>query len=191
MIDAIIRQAEIFKVQEICARRQLRVLREHSCLSVRGLARAVSVAPSTVSRWETGERMPTGDRAVALLHAAERMAGVTGTDGDFLVGAKKARAKLARKDAEFRALDGALFKAWMESDRRRGLEAETRAGETQRIAKAAQARLDAQARSQMLADDDARRHAERILKSSTSMAARQAAQAGLDALDEKASREFR
>lgn len=37
-----------------------RRLREDAGLSVRALANALGVSPSTVARWETGEREPSG-----------------------------------------------------------------------------------------------------------------------------------
>ncbi len=37
-----------------------RCLREEAGLSVRTFANALGVSPSTVARWETGEREPTG-----------------------------------------------------------------------------------------------------------------------------------
>lgn len=78
--DAIARLAVIYKAREICA--QLQVPREHCDWSVRKFARAASVNASTVSRWERGERLPAGNNAVVLFHAAEQMAGLTGMDGD-------------------------------------------------------------------------------------------------------------
>jgi DNA-binding transcriptional regulator YiaG len=41
-----------------------RMIREAAGLSLAEFARAIDVDPSTVFRWESGERMPTGEYAV-------------------------------------------------------------------------------------------------------------------------------
>ncbi len=46
--------------QELPEPEERRRLREEAGLSVRAFANALGVSPSTVARWETGEREPNG-----------------------------------------------------------------------------------------------------------------------------------
>ena len=46
--------------QELPTPKERRRLREEAGLSVRAFANALGVSPSTVARWETGEREPNG-----------------------------------------------------------------------------------------------------------------------------------
>jgi len=46
--------------QELPIPEERRRLREEAGLSVRAFANALGVSPSTVARWETGEREPSG-----------------------------------------------------------------------------------------------------------------------------------
>jgi transcriptional regulator with XRE-family HTH domain len=58
----------ISEVRAMLREGRLRELRERHSLSQHELARALGVDPSTVSRWESGERVPL-EAAAARLHA--------------------------------------------------------------------------------------------------------------------------
>jgi DNA-binding transcriptional regulator YiaG len=67
--------ATVAKARELCMSGALLALRLAAGRPVRVLASELGVAPSTVSRWEHGQRLPAGRHAVALLQAAGEMAG--------------------------------------------------------------------------------------------------------------------
>lgn len=49
-------------------------IRELAGLSQAEIAELVGVTPAAISRWEAGERRPTGDRAIAYGRALRRIA---------------------------------------------------------------------------------------------------------------------
>ncbi|MBZ5590568.1 MAG: helix-turn-helix domain-containing protein [Acidobacteriia bacterium] len=49
-------------------------VRERSGITQAALARVLEVDPATVSRWESGERVPSGERLTAYLAALDRLA---------------------------------------------------------------------------------------------------------------------
>jgi DNA-binding transcriptional regulator YiaG len=55
-----------------------RMIRQTARLSLADVAAALDVNPSTVFRWETGEQIPTGERAVAY-HKLMRRLSATGS----------------------------------------------------------------------------------------------------------------
>lgn len=50
-----------------------RALRQRAGISQVALARVLEVDPATVSRWEAGERVPSGERLTAYLAALDRL----------------------------------------------------------------------------------------------------------------------
>lgn len=50
-------------VREACTNGEARRIRERHLLSVNEVAHAVGAAPSTLSRWERGQRAPKGEAA--------------------------------------------------------------------------------------------------------------------------------
>jgi DNA-binding transcriptional regulator YiaG len=53
-----------------------RLLREAAGLNRYELARAIGVDPSTIFRWESGERRPRGDWALRYVNFLEKLGGV-------------------------------------------------------------------------------------------------------------------
>ena len=51
-----------------------RAIREEAHLHRADIARAVGVSASTVSRWESGDRLPAGERALAYGALLDRLA---------------------------------------------------------------------------------------------------------------------
>ena len=60
-------------VRGLCASGAVRSLRHSAGLSLREVATAVGVSPTTVLRWEDGEARPTGRRALAYAEMLERL----------------------------------------------------------------------------------------------------------------------
>jgi DNA-binding transcriptional regulator YiaG len=73
--DARIDPLRLAAAQTAAKTGRARRIRESAGLSISDIARSVEIATATGSRWESGQRRPTGVRAVAwidLLDALER-----------------------------------------------------------------------------------------------------------------------
>jgi transcriptional regulator with XRE-family HTH domain len=63
------------KARELAASGEAARIRKRSRLHQTDVARAAGVLPSTVSRWEAGERVPHGKAAVRWARVLERLEG--------------------------------------------------------------------------------------------------------------------
>lgn len=61
------RLAELARVRQLCTSGSARVRREAARLSLAEVATPVEVTPTTVWRWERGQRKPRGDAALRYL----------------------------------------------------------------------------------------------------------------------------
>jgi len=75
MIDTTERAVQIARVRALVRSGAAEKIRVASGLTISEVARAVGVYPSTVFRWESGSRVPRGERAVRYLQLLERLLG--------------------------------------------------------------------------------------------------------------------
>lgn len=67
--------SEIARVRAMLRSGRAREIREHAGLSVPEVADALNLNPSTVARWERGERVPRGSSAIAYAELLRELAG--------------------------------------------------------------------------------------------------------------------
>lgn len=65
-------------VRDLTHSGQARKIRQHANLTRAEVARAVGVDPSTVSRWESGERRPRGTAAIRYAELLRRLSAERG-----------------------------------------------------------------------------------------------------------------
>lgn len=53
---------------------EARVIREHARLALSDIAQSINADPSSVGRWERGERLPRGEVALKYARLLERLA---------------------------------------------------------------------------------------------------------------------
>jgi DNA-binding transcriptional regulator YiaG len=67
---------EVSRVRSLTKAGRAREIRVHACVSAAEVAAALGVSPSTVLRWEEGERAPRGDIARRYGELLEGLEGV-------------------------------------------------------------------------------------------------------------------
>lgn len=75
-VSTVIDPTDLARVRLLTDAGQARRIRELARLSQSDIARAAGVTPACISRWESGDRTPTGEGAAKYLQVLDRLASV-------------------------------------------------------------------------------------------------------------------
>jgi DNA-binding transcriptional regulator YiaG len=73
MVQEDIRLRDLARVRELAASGRARLIREQARLSLSDISNVVGVDKTSIFRWETGKRRPTGQAAVRWLRLLEEL----------------------------------------------------------------------------------------------------------------------
>lgn len=71
--SAVIDPIELAAVRDMCRSKQAREIRVDAGVSLAELGRSIPASPSMVLRWETGQQMPRGQKAIRYLHQLRQL----------------------------------------------------------------------------------------------------------------------
>lgn len=75
MTSNAVRVDELAEVRRLASTGEARRIREAAHIRATEIARQIGADPSAVSRWESGERMPTGLAAIRYLEVLRSLSG--------------------------------------------------------------------------------------------------------------------